>query len=66
MDIEFSEIPKSLVESSDVSNYVGGVKKVVNNYFVIIKNFINEVYYTFLMNKIIIVVANKFIQNVYK
>jgi hypothetical protein len=53
-------------EIGDISIYVRYVKEILKSNFLKIKDEMEPLYLTLYVNKIVVLVANKFIQNIYK
>ncbi len=66
----FSQISKmnwdKMEEIGDISIYVRYVKEILKSNFLKIKDEMEPLYLTLYVNKIVVLVANKFIQNIYK
>ena len=50
----------------DISEYVQETKTLLNSNFTKIKDELDSLYLTLYMDKVVVLIANKFIQNIYK
>lgn len=70
MEIEFNNMLKlnweKLDKVGDSSEYVKGVKNCLEKHVKNVKNQLSDVYFIFYLNKIVIMINNKFINNMYK
>lgn len=66
----FSQISKmnwdKMDDIGDISIYVRYVKEILKGNFIKIKDEMEPLYLTLYVNKTVVLVANKFIQNIYK
>lgn len=57
---------EKLERVGDISDYVKGIKLLLEKHVKNVKNFLSDVYFIFYLNKVVVLTNNKFINNVYK
>ena len=70
LEPEFNNMLKinweKLEKVGDISDYVKGVKILLDKHLKNVKNYLSDVYFTFYLNKIVVLTNSKFLNNIYK
>lgn len=57
---------EKLDKVGDISDYVKGIKQFLEKHIKNVKNYLSDVYFIFYLNKVVVVINSKFLNNVYK
>lgn len=70
LEFEFGNMLKTnwekLEKVGDISDYVKGIKILLEKHLKNVKNYLSDMYFIFYLNKIVVLINNKFINNIYK
>jgi hypothetical protein len=70
LEVEFGNMLKinweKLEKVGDISDYVKGIKILLEKHLKNVKNYLSDMYFLFYLNKIVVLINNKFINNIYK